>query len=139
MRPVGVGFTSSAPTGVVGSAQTDITNPYEAIPCGCIYSFVCLAQRIEAEEGEGWTCLRCGEVTKECKPWNGDVLEVEEKETEESVESRPKPPRRKSVGFVDDESDGKEKTMEELDPMPLEDEDRGGPERDDTQTRVVAK
>ncbi|KAL2110574.1 hypothetical protein VUR80DRAFT_997 [Thermomyces stellatus] len=61
--------------GVVGSAQTDITNPYEAIPCGCVYCFVCLATRLEREEGEGWTCLRCGEIIKECKPWNGDVLE----------------------------------------------------------------
>jgi peroxin-2 len=61
--------------GVVGSAATDITNPYEAIPCGCIYCFACLAQRIANEEGEGWTCLRCGELVKECRPWNGDVLE----------------------------------------------------------------
>jgi peroxin-2 len=61
--------------GVIGSAQTDITNPYETIPCGCIFCFVCLASRIEAEDGEGWVCLRCGEIVKECKPWNGDVLE----------------------------------------------------------------
>lgn len=65
----------AASSGVVGSAQTDITNPYETIPCGCIYCFVCLATRLEREEGEGWTCLRCGEHVKECKPWNGDVLE----------------------------------------------------------------
>lgn len=63
-----------ASKGTVGSAQTDITNPYETIPCGCIYCFVCLATRIEREEGEGWTCLRCGELVKECKPWGGDVL-----------------------------------------------------------------
>ncbi|RFU34073.1 hypothetical protein B7463_g2323, partial [Scytalidium lignicola] len=62
-------------SGIVGSAQTDITNPYEAIPCGCVYCFVCLASRLEAEEREGWTCLRCGEEVKECKPWNGDVVE----------------------------------------------------------------
>lgn len=61
--------------GVVGSAATDITNPYEAIPCGCIYCFACLAQQIANEEGEGWTCLRCGELVKECKPWGGDILE----------------------------------------------------------------
>lgn len=61
--------------GVVGSAQTDVTNPYETITCGCIYCFVCIAKRLEAEEGEGWTCLRCGELVKECKPWLGDVLE----------------------------------------------------------------
>ncbi|KAL3418021.1 Peroxisomal biogenesis factor 2 [Phlyctema vagabunda] len=78
-----------AASGVVGSAQTDITNPYETLPCGCVYCFVCLAGRLEAEEGEGWTCLRCGEEVKECKPWNGDVLE--------EVLKTASPP--KSVGF----------------------------------------
>ncbi|KAB5549994.1 Pex12 amino terminal region-domain-containing protein [Coniochaeta sp. 2T2.1] len=77
--------------GVVGSAQTDITNPYETVPCGCVYCFVCLATRIEREEGEGWTCLRCGETVKECKPWNGDVLEPPKKS-----------PRTKTVGFAED-------------------------------------
>ncbi|KAK4242690.1 Pex12 amino terminal region-domain-containing protein [Achaetomium macrosporum] len=70
---------AAASSGVVGSAQTDVTNPYEAIPCGCTYCFVCLATRIEREEGEGWSCLRCGELVKECKPWAGDVLEPEVK------------------------------------------------------------
>ena len=68
-------MAAAASSGVIGSAQTDITNPYETIPCGCIYCFVCLATRLEREEGEGWTCLRCGEHVKECKPWSGDVLE----------------------------------------------------------------
>ena len=66
---------SGASGGVVGSAKTDVTNPYQIIPCGCIYCFVCIAKRLEAEEGEGWICLRCGELVKECKPWAGDVLE----------------------------------------------------------------
>lgn len=79
--------------GVVGSAQTDITNAYETIPCGCIYCFVCLASRLEREEGEGWTCLRCGELVKECKPWSGDVLEESPKSSS---------PSSKHVGFVDD-------------------------------------
>lgn len=61
--------------GIIGSAQTDITNPYETIPCGCIYCFVCLTEKLEAEEGEGWSCLRCGELVKQCKPWSGDVLD----------------------------------------------------------------
>jgi peroxin-2 len=68
-------LAAAASSGVVGSAQTDVTNPYETIPCSCIYCFVCLATRLEREEGEGWTCLRCGENVKECKPWSGDVLE----------------------------------------------------------------
>lgn len=79
---------SGASGGVIGSAQTDITNPYETIPCGCIYCFVCIASRLEAEEGEGWTCLRCGEMVKECKPWSGDV-----------IEETSKPTPLKSVGF----------------------------------------
>lgn len=66
---------SGASGGIIGSAQTDIINPYETMPCGCIYCFVCIAEKLEAEEGEGWICLRCGETVKQCKPWNGDVLE----------------------------------------------------------------
>lgn len=113
--------------GVVGSAQTDITNPYEAIPCGCVYCFVCLAQRIEAEEGEGWTCLRCGELVKECKPWSGDVLEEQ---------PRPSSNETKSVGFEDnvetigvlsrmrEEVNGAsgEHDMHEVEPMPTDEE-----------------
>ncbi|KAI3324776.1 Pex12 amino terminal region-domain-containing protein [Xylariaceae sp. AK1471] len=85
---------AAASSGVVGSAQTDITNPYETIPCGCIYCFVCLASRLEREEGEGWACLRCGELVKECKPWSGDVLEEPCKASSPST---------KHVGFVDDQ------------------------------------
>ncbi|KAK4963870.1 peroxisome assembly protein (Peroxin-2), partial [Elasticomyces elasticus] len=108
---------SATSGGVIGSAQTDVTNPYETIPCGCVYCFVCLAQRIEAEEGEGWTCLRCGEVVKECKPWSGDVLE--ERESREGS--------RKSVMFADEEKEG----MRDMEPMPIEDDpDRlGNPDR----------
>ncbi|KAI1857084.1 hypothetical protein JX265_011285 [Neoarthrinium moseri] len=86
-------LAAAASGGVIGSAQTDITNPYETAPCGCIYCFVCLATRLEREEGEGWTCLRCGELVKECKPWSGDVLE-------EPVKSRSSTP--KHVGFAED-------------------------------------
>lgn len=97
---------AAASSGGIGSAQTDITNPYEAIPCGCVYCFVCLATRIEREEGEGWTCLRCGELIKECKPWNGDVLEPEAKS-----------PAHKTVVFADDvmalSDDGEEDEVDE--------------------------
>jgi peroxin-2 len=82
---------AAASSGIVGSAQTDITNPYETIPCGCIYCFVCLVTRIEREEGEGWNCLRCGQLVKESRPWNGDVLEPPSRS-----------PTAKTVGFVDD-------------------------------------
>ncbi|EEH11060.1 peroxin 2 [Histoplasma capsulatum G186AR] len=66
---------SGALGGIIGSAQTDVVNPYETMPCGCIYCFVCIAEKLEAEEGEGWICLRCGDLVKQCKPWSGDVLE----------------------------------------------------------------
>ncbi|KAG9237355.1 Pex12 amino terminal region-domain-containing protein [Amylocarpus encephaloides] len=94
---------ASGASGVIGSAQTDITSPYETIPCGCVYCFVCLASRLEAEEGEGWTCLRCGEEVKECKPWNGDVVEEVSKPAGTS----------KSVGFKDEP-----KRMVEVEPRP---------------------
>lgn len=110
--------------GVIGSAQTDITNPYEAIPCGCIYCFVCVAQRIEAGEGEGWICLRCGEVVKECKPWNGDVLEEVRQKTSRSSSSNSRMgSSRKSVVFADEEDAGPmERKMSFVDPMPIQDD-----------------
>jgi peroxin-2 len=110
--------------GVVGSVQTDITNPYEAIPCGDVFCFVCLAERIEAQEGEGWVCLRCGELVKECKPWNGDVIEEQ---------PRPSTSGSKSVGFLSHDVQEKsvlaggdeeeEDVLREVEPMPTEDED----------------
>jgi peroxin-2 len=100
-------IAASGASGIIGSAQTDITNPYETIPCGCIYCFVCLAGRLEAEEGEGWTCLRCGEEVKECKPWSGDVIEEIKKTT----------PSSKSVGFSEEP-----KEMAAVEPRPEVDE-----------------
>lgn len=91
---------SGASGGVVGSAQTDITNPYQNVPCGCIYCFACIAKRLVAEEGEGWICLRCGDLVKECKPWAGDVLE-----------NSPGLSNKKTVSFSDD--DESQKTQEE--------------------------
>ena len=61
--------------GLINSAQTNITNPYQAIPCSCVFCYFCIATRLEAEDGAGWTCLRCGEVVKKCRPWAGDVVE----------------------------------------------------------------
>jgi peroxin-2 len=109
--------------GVVGSAATDITNPYEAMPCGCIYCFACLAQRIANEEGEGWTCLRCGETVKECRPWNGDVIEERR-----PSQSQPSPGTGKSVGFasVYHPQHSEEKAdLNEVDPIPEQEEISG--------------
>ena len=110
-------MAASASGGIVGSAQTDITNPYETIPCGCIYCFVCLVQKLEGEEGEGWVCLRCGEIVKKCKPWNGDVLE----------EVRPSSSG-KAVGFAVDEPEDREASHEE---HPLEEGEEEGEQEEE--------
>jgi peroxin-2 len=109
--------SSAGGGGVVGSAATDITNPYEAIPCGCLYCFACLAQRIANEEGEGWSCLRCGEVVKECRPWNGDIIEEQRPESRDAT---------KSVGFATSHGDttAEEKSsLREIEPMPEHEDD----------------
>lgn len=100
---------ASGASGIIGSAQTDVTNPYETIPCGCIYCFVCLAGRLEAEDGDGWLCLRCGAEVKECQPWRGDVLEEVSKPASSA----------KTVGFSEPSG------MAEIDPRPEIEEDRG--------------
>ncbi|KAI9762176.1 MAG: peroxisome assembly protein (Peroxin-2) [Candelina submexicana] len=100
---------SGASGGVIGSAQTDITNAYETIPCGCIYCFICVAQRLDGEEGEGWICLRCGELVKECKPWSGDVLEEVSR-----------PSTDKSVGFAEEKDINYE--MRDVEPFPESDD-----------------
>lgn len=94
-------LSQSAGGGVIGSAATDITNAYEALPCGCVYCFSCIAQRIASEEGEGWPCLRCGEVIRECRPWDGDVL-VERRggEQEQGQGQGQESAHGKSVGFA---------------------------------------
>lgn len=98
-----LGANSAAGGGIIGSVTTDIVNPYETIPCACIYCFSCIAGKIEAEEGGGWSCLRCGEIVYKCRPWRGDVLVSE--------------PRRdgvkKSVGFVSEEDDTRHEINEQ--------------------------
>ncbi|KAF2622333.1 hypothetical protein BU25DRAFT_415279 [Macroventuria anomochaeta] len=111
--------------GVVGSAATDITNPYEAVRCGCVYCFACIAQRIANEEGEGWTCLRCGQVVHECRPWRGDVLEPTRR-TQSSSHGSDRPTTRegghgKSVLFAQDER-ALEASLQHVDPVPEQDE-----------------
>jgi peroxin-2 len=101
-----LGANTGASGGIVGSAETDIVNPYETIPCKCIYCFVCLASKIEAEEGNGWTCLRCGEVVQRCKPWDGDVLVAEERKVGKNGG--------KTVGFSDDHPPEEERSVPDL-------------------------
>lgn len=137
------GIATDTGGGVVGSVQTDITNPYETTSCGCVYCFVCLAHQLDAAEGQGWTCLRCGEMVFECRPWNGDVVQenIIEEHDEESDAIKLKRMSRKSVGFVEDDlhdHDRHEKTTRRLsaiDPVPMDDEDnldaKADMERDD--------
>jgi peroxin-2 len=116
--------SSAGGGGVVGSATTDITNPYEAVECGCIFCFACIAQRIANEEGEGWTCLRCGEVIKECKPWNGDIIEEQPRRPHSQDDDQHRPSTAaKSVGFAaagaeTNESLDEKSPLSEVDPMP---------------------
>ncbi|KAF4632688.1 hypothetical protein G7Y89_g5441 [Cudoniella acicularis] len=138
-------IVAAGASGIIGSAQTDITNPYETIPCSCIYCFVCLASRLEAEEGEGWTCLRCGEEVKECKPWSGDVIEETSKSVatsktvgfkevpREIVEVEPRPEEDKPPGIVDDdEKDGSSSDSSELgDAEAFDEEEEGDIEYDE--------
>ncbi|EMC99465.1 hypothetical protein BAUCODRAFT_337449 [Baudoinia panamericana UAMH 10762] len=122
-------ISAGANSGIIGNASTDITNPYEAIPCGCVYCFVCLAQRIEAEEGEGWICLRCGELVKECKPWDGDVLAPQQEAAANGSEDGARSSGRKSIAWADEvvedereQMEQMERTMSHLDPIPVDDE-----------------
>ncbi|KAF2032863.1 peroxisomal biogenesis factor 2 [Setomelanomma holmii] len=128
--------SSAGGGGVVGSAATDITNPYAAIPCGCVYCFACLAQRIANEEGEGWTCLRCGALVKECEPWSGDIIEEKSRHGGgERPESRDAAGNIKSVGFAsltsDDATSEEKATLREIEPMP-EDEHANVEESEDS-------
>lgn len=70
----GTEILMSGSLGVSDSTQKEITNPYESIPCGCVYCYFCLASRLELQEGNGWTCLRCGNEVNECRPWKADIL-----------------------------------------------------------------
>lgn len=97
--------------GVIGSATTDVVNPYETIPCGCIYCFVCIATKLEGEEGEGWGCLRCGELVTKCRPWHGDVVVERRKHIGNQA---------KSVGFAEATEDGNKSDLTTVEPMPEE-------------------
>jgi len=107
-----LGANTGAGGGVIGSVQTDIVNPYETMPCQCIYCFVCIASKIEGEEGSGWVCLRCGETVYKCRPWKGDVL----------VPTSKKDSPKKSVGFVEGAGEGDEDEDEDRDEHAEEEE-----------------
>ncbi|KAF1942395.1 peroxisomal biogenesis factor 2 [Clathrospora elynae] len=124
--------SSASGGGVVGSSATDITNPYETVPCGCIYCFACIAQRIANEEGEGWTCLRCGALVKECRPWSGDIIEEQQRRRSYSHSEEDRPTTAKSVGFATAEMEADEKArLREVDPVPEHEDASGATASDD--------
>lgn len=106
-------------SGGIAASVTDVTNPYATVECGCVYCYVCVATKIQLEEGEGWECLRCGTLCRKCKPWKGEVVEAVgmevggegkeeggvESEGEEGTEATSE-----ANTVVHDESDGSEAT-----------------------------
>ncbi|KAF3923855.1 hypothetical protein ABW21_db0206370 [Orbilia brochopaga] len=81
-RTCAICYSESSPEDVLNnpggaggaSSSNDVTNPYEAVECGHVYCYVCIASKIELEEGEGWACLRCNTVVKRCRPWRAGVV-----------------------------------------------------------------
>ena len=54
---------------ISGPPKQPITTPYRA-SCGHVYCYVCLSERLlrAADDGDdGWTCLRCGEIVRNCE------------------------------------------------------------------------
>lgn len=74
--------------GVVGSAATDITNPYETVPCGCVYCFACVAQCIANEVGKsvGFAAAAEGGADAEGEGELREVEPVPEEEGESPIE-----------------------------------------------------
>lgn len=74
-------------------------------------------ERDRGEEGEGWSCLRCGEVVYSCKPWSGDVVEVVGRPASSG----------KAVGFAEEDSqeerEGEKGGLRDVEPMPEVDEE----------------
>ncbi|KAF1916653.1 Pex12 amino terminal region-domain-containing protein, partial [Ampelomyces quisqualis] len=116
--------SSAGGGGVVGSAATDITNPYQATPCACIYCFACLAQRIANEEGDGWTCLRCGETITQCAPWAGDILEPKPRRSDAAQLHTPQSTAKAVCFATHDPLPPDEKNpLRNVDPIPHHDDD----------------
>lgn len=59
-----------------------ITNGYQGDSCGHVYCYICLKSKLGEVDGEGWNCLRCGSLIKECKPFrdvdDSDLVDVSE-------------------------------------------------------------
>jgi peroxin-2 len=63
-----------------------VTNPYCG-ECGHVYCYACLLGEVVGEEGDGWTCLRCGSMVRQIKRWEEKVeIEGEDGREESSTE-----------------------------------------------------
>lgn len=51
------------------AVNKEVTNPYKAVECSHIYCYVCIKSKLLENEGEGWTCLRCGQLIKSIEPY----------------------------------------------------------------------
>lgn len=68
------------------SVNAGITNPYQCVPCGHVYCYVCLTSKIIEGEGDGWYCLRCAEHVYKMKPFeevNLNAIKINPKVLEE--------------------------------------------------------
>jgi len=78
-----------------------ITNPYCG-ECGHAYCYTCLLGEVAGEEGDGWSCLRCGTVIKHVRRWQeliGDDVPTRETRGEAVQEEK-----RKGEGKAAEES-----------------------------------
>jgi peroxin-2 len=58
-----------------------VTNPYCG-ECGHVYCYACLLGEVVGEEGDGWTCLRCGSMVRHIRRWV-EKVEIEGEEGKE--------------------------------------------------------
>jgi peroxin-2 len=85
------------------------------------------------EEGDGWTCLRCGNLVKRCRPWRGGLkgLTTVGDWGEEVVD-------RRRVGFGENGPDsGPEIDTEDLETTASDDDDGEGTERADEEVSDI--
>ncbi|KAA8911171.1 hypothetical protein TRICI_003893 [Trichomonascus ciferrii] len=50
------------------AVNKEVTSPYKA-DCGHVYCYVCIKSKLLENEGEGWTCLRCGQLIRSIEPY----------------------------------------------------------------------
>ena len=110
-------MAAAAASGVVGSSETDITSPYEAVPCGCVYCFVCLASALEREGATDGRVSGAGSWSRVQAVERGCPRTAEQDGTGKSVVFS----EADDVIVVDDDQDGE--SLQMVDSEPMRDED----------------